>query len=210
MKLRIDDGCLQLRNKDYEEVAYATVGIRGLQAEIEFPSDWHEHQRAWVRIGLGFCRFAFSFPWHKTVPDEYQCSGPTYGFQFHAEYLWLKYGKDKGRSDDPRISITMPWGWKFQEHIVLSEPEKHPYQYVLKDGTIQNRTATIFSETRRWTRPWLPRTLVHKSINVEFNEEVGERSGSWKGGVLGTGFAMKEGETPLQAMRRMERDQKFN
>ena len=24
------------------EVAYASLGISGLQAEIEFPSDWHE------------------------------------------------------------------------------------------------------------------------------------------------------------------------
>jgi hypothetical protein len=191
------------------EIAYATLGISGLQAEIEFPSDWHEERRAWVRFGLGIGRLAFSFPWSKTVPDEFQCSGPTYGFQFYEDLLWIRYGKDKGTRSDPRITFHMPWAWKHRKHEVLSQPETHPYTYTLRSGEVQHRTATIKSEQRTWTRWWIPFRRVSRSIDIDFNSEVGERTGSWKGGVLGCGYEMKPGETPLHTLRRMEAERKF-
>lgn len=191
------------------EIAYATLGISGLQAEIEFPSDWHEEARAWVRLGLGFGKLCFSFPWSKVVPDEYQCSGPTYGFHFYEDLLWIRYGKDEGKRTDPRITLHMPWSWNHQEHKILSESESHPYTYTLRSGEVQHRTATIKAEQRTWTRWWLPFRRVSRSIDVDFNAEVGERSGSWKGGCMGCGYTMKAGETPLQTLRRMEKERTF-
>ena len=191
------------------EVAYAVFGISGLQAEIEFPSDWHERARAWVRFGFGIGKFAFSFPWKWTVPDDFQCSGPRYGFQFFGDLLWIAYGKDHGRRGDPHIAIYMPWSWRHREHKILTQPETHPYKYTLRSGEIQERTATIQVETRLWTRPWIPRKLFKRTIDVQFNDEVGERTGSWKGGVLGCGYDMLPNESPLQTLRRMERERVF-
>ena len=190
------------------EIASAVFGIRGLQAEIEFPSDWHDLRRAWVRLGLGFGAVCFSFPWSKVVPDEGQCSGPTYGFTFYEDLLWIKYGKNDGRGG-ARITINMPWAWKHREYKILSEPETHPYTYTLRSGEVQQRQATIKAEQRTWTRWWLPFKRVSQSIDIDFDKEVGERSGSWKGGVLGCGYEMKPGETPLQTLRRMEVERKF-
>lgn len=79
----------------------------------------------------------------------------------------------------------------------------------LRSGDVQHRTATIKAEQRTWTRWWLPFKRVSRSIDVEFNAEVGERTGSWKGGCLGCGYEMKPGETPLQALRRMEKERAF-
>lgn len=191
------------------EVSYVVFEISGLQAEIEFPSDWHETARAWVRLGLGVVRVAFSFPWKWTVPDDGQCSGPRYGFQFSGGSLWIHYGKDHGRKDDPRISITMPWDWRHREHKILTEPETHSYKYTLRSGEVQHRTATIQVQTRLWTRPWIPRRLFKRTIDIKFNDEVGERSGSWKGGCIGCGYDMLPGESPLNTLRRMERERKF-
>lgn len=191
------------------EVAYSTLGLSGLQAEIEFPSDWHEQKRAWVRIGFGLFRVCFSFPWEKTVSDEYQCSGPTYGFQFYSDLLWIKYGKSKGKSTDPILSFYMPWSWKHREHTILSAPETHGYIYRLNSGEIQNRTATIQVERRKWTRCWLPFRMVKTYIDIQFSSEVGESSGSWKGGCIGCSYDMLPGETPLQTLRRMESERKF-
>lgn len=73
------------------EIAYAVIGVTGLQAEIEFPSDWHEQRRVWVRLGFGLGRLAISFPWSRVVPDEHQCSGPTYGFTFFGDGLHLHW-----------------------------------------------------------------------------------------------------------------------
>lgn len=193
----------------YEEIAYAVIGIRGPTAEIEFPSDWHEYARAWVRLGCGFFTLAFSFPWSKVVPDEHQCSGPRYGFYFFEDHLVLLYGKGKGTRDDPAKFIYMPWKWTHREHLVLSNPEQHPYRYTLRSGEVQLRTATITSEQRTWTRWWLPWRKVSRYINVEFDGEVGERSGSWKGGCTGCSYEMLPNESQDQTLRRMERERKF-
>lgn len=193
------------------EFAYIVLAVRGLQAEIEFPSDWHERRMGWVRLCFGFVTVAFAFPWKWTVPDEGQCSGPRYGFAFFGDKFWLYFGKDTGRSRDPRryIALSMPWEWRHRLHEVLGEPETHPYLYRLASGKVQIRTATIKPERRVWTRPWLPWKREDRSIDVEFNDEVGERSGSWKGGCIGCGYEMLPGERPLDTLRRMEMERKF-
>lgn len=92
--------------------------------------------------------------------------------------------------------------------------EIYPYKYMLRSGEIQERTATVYVERRehrwRWLTklPW-PRRR-YQSIQVEFSDEVGERTGSWKGGVVGTGHAMKPGETARDTLRRMEKERVFS
>jgi len=39
--------------------------------------------------------------------------------------------------------------------------------------------------------------------------EVGERTGEWKGGTTGCGYQMLPNETPLETLRRMEKERKF-
>lgn len=208
--IRREDGGYLLRLLTRRaEIAYIVLGLRGLQAEIEFPSDWHESRQAWVCLGFGVCTIAFAFPWPWVVPDHYQCSGPTFGFKFFGDMLFLHWGKAQGKSTDPSAAIYMPWSWRHREHKMLTAPETHPYTYVLRNGTVQSRAATIQVETRTWTRPWLPRRLFKRSIDVRFSDEVGERTGSWKGGTTGCGYDMLPGETPLTTLRRMEQERKF-
>lgn len=95
----------------------------------------------------------------------------------------------------------------------------YPYRYILRSGEVQERTATIYVERgywhwlfAKWLRLplWLPVVNITKqSIDIRFNDEVGERTGSWKGGCIGTGYTMLKGETPEQTLRRMERERKF-
>lgn len=210
IRIERDRGCLLARVFSRDgEIAYAVLGLRGLQAEVEFPSDWHEHRRAWVRLGFGLFRIAASVPWSTVVEDHHQCSGPMYGFNFFGDGLHVHWGKSKGTRDDPFTIIKMPWAWRHREHKVLTEPQAYSYTYVLRSGEVQQRTATVQVETRLWTRPWLPRKRLSRSIDVSFDREVGERSGSWKGGVLGCGYEMRAHETAIRTLRRMERDRKF-
>lgn len=91
--------------------------------------------------------------------------------------------------------------------------ETHHYTYTLRNGTVQNRKATISKRRHvlcrhtfkvlgwpRWNR---------ESIDVQFDGEVGERAGSWKGGTIGCTHDLQPGETMLDALRRMERDREF-
>jgi hypothetical protein len=91
--------------------------------------------------------------------------------------------------------------------------EIHPYTYVLRSGEVQNRTAKITKRrhilNRRWlNRLWWPNN-IRESIDVQFSGEVGERSGSWKGGCIGCSYDLRPGEAMEAALRRMERERKF-
>jgi hypothetical protein len=91
--------------------------------------------------------------------------------------------------------------------------KSYPYTYVLKSGKVQERTATLRVEEREWRPIWFKWTKlfrrVRKTINIDFSDEVGERTGSWKGGTTGCSYEMKHGELPVQTLRRMEKERKF-
>ncbi|MDE4189661.1 hypothetical protein [Phaeobacter gallaeciensis] len=91
--------------------------------------------------------------------------------------------------------------------------ETHSYAYVLRNGKVQKRDATLTVEEWEWRRRWLMWTplfaKIRKEIDVQFSGEVGERSGSWKGGCVGCSYEMKPGETPLDTLRRMEKERTF-
>lgn len=182
----------------------------GFSLYLEFPSDWHEGQCATLHMCLVWGSIYFSFPWFKRYEDHYQCSGPMFGFSFFEDLLFIYYGNSTGSpKDKTSTAIYMPWHWVHRRHTILSEKETHEYTYKLKSGEIQNRLATINAEEREWRRWWLPSKLIKKFIDISFNDEVGERTGSWKGGTIGCGYEMKQGETPLQTLRRMEVERKF-
>lgn len=218
----------------YSESAYIAFKLRGLEASVEFPSDWHEHRRVWVHLGLGVVTIAFSFPWRgKVAPDQGQCSGPRYGFKFYEDILWIYHGKATGRPrDGSQTTFYMPWAWTHVRHSYLNRdgtlhhnaakgeyqpPQdtrvKYGYTYKLHIGEVQDRVATINGEEREWRllyAPWLPwPRKQQRSINIEFSDEVGERTGSWKGGTTGCGYSWLRGESQESALRRMEQERKF-
>lgn len=88
--------------------------------------------------------------------------------------------------------------------------ETHSYIYIREDGSVQNVNATVCMLLRRWHRKWLPFLKLEKiTLEVLFDSEVGERTGTWKGGVIGCDYEMKKGESMEQCLRRMERERKL-
>lgn len=65
-------------------------------------------------------------------------------------------------------------------------------------------------EEREWRKgtgwftwlSWFKRPIIHRSLDLAFEHEVGPEKGSWKGGLMGTGFAMLPGELHEAALRR--------
>lgn len=137
----------------------------------------------WVR---GFNKLSFYFPW-------------AYNY-LKTEYLF----KDGWRTEERGDNF---WDMeKWADQIVY---ETYDYQYRLQSGVIQNRKATIHQVKRYWSR-WFGLHIKSRwVIEIEFNEEVGERSGSWKGGVTGCSYEIRPGETALACLRRMESERKF-
>lgn len=186
----------------------------GLELNIEFPSDWHDDQSAMIRFCLFWGRMALYIPWFKRYKDHHQCKGPQFGFSvaFLEEWnptLFLYYGNDTDKIDRTKI-IYGPWSWGSAVRTWRSvKSEVFEYTYMLKSGEVQRRTATVRKEEREWRRYWLPSRRIEKTIDVRFNKEVGEKTGSWKGGVLGCGYNLKDGESAEQCLRRMERERTF-
>lgn len=149
----------------------------------------------------------------------------SWGVRYHDSAIWFHWGA--------KMKVFhMPWDWEHVRHEVMfkdglrvppGEPwetndgrivETFPYLYVLKNDEPQERNATIHTEEREWRWRWFtwlpfPRK-IRRSISVDFDGEVGEKSGSWKGGVLGCGYDMFPGETPHMTLQRMQAHRIFN
>lgn len=174
-------------------------------------------------------KYFIALPW-KTKHDG--CDTPEYGFSFTDHGLHLNWGYKVKILEYPwaptwtRTSVLLADGtwahdtrktkkdfWK-DEWQAAKWSETHPYIYQMKNGTTQERTARITVEEREWRPKWFTwcplLKRVRKSISVDFSDEVGERTGSWKGGTVGCGYELKENESPIECLRRMEAERKFN
>lgn len=91
--------------------------------------------------------------------------------------------------------------------------ETYPYHYMTRNGDVQHCNATIYVERReyRWRKAqWLPLFAKRsQEIHVSFSAEVGERSGSWKGGCIGCWYGMRKNETAKECLMRMQDERRF-
>ena len=176
---------------------------------------------------LDFCLIWGMF--HITLPFKTKrkadCEWLSYGINTFEKTIMCYWGEKLKILDLPFVS------YRFEYHRVVDKQgkwidgdnswdnkdihrETYNYTYTLESGEVQHRKATCFVEERQWRRKWVPyffpfSKMIRKSIEIEFNDEVGERSGSWKGGTLGCGYDMKKGETMEQTLRRMEKERKM-
>jgi len=123
---------------------------------------------------------------------------------------WARVSHEVRRPDGSWVPYV--GSWERDKEPVGRHVETHPYRYMLQRGEVQERTATIHIERERRKLKlfrWLPFARVTHWIDVRFSEEVGERSGSWKGGTVGCSYELRPNETPRECLKRMERDRKF-
>ena len=174
---------------------------------LHFPLRWipsskrEPYIREWQQWGFTVCDDAVHFHWNECI-KVWNLPWFSSVFQRHEvrrpDGSWVPYigswEQDKGQDG--------------REVFVF------PYTYRLRRGEIQERTATVYVDRMAWRRRGFEWTRLsekeRQSISVEFSDEVGEHSGSWKGGCTGCGWTMLPGETPEQTLRRMERERIFD
>ena len=158
------------------------------------------YMRDWQRWGLLFCDDALHLHWNE-----------------HSKVWWLPWlhkinqRHEVRRADGSWVPFVGSW-----EHDKTSDGREiftYPYRYTLRNGTAQDRIATIYVERMAWRPKWFCWTKLfekqRQSISVEFSDEVGEKTGSWKGGCIGCGWEMLPNESPEQSLRRMEKERIF-
>jgi hypothetical protein len=215
------------------------TGFRKLNFTIS-PASYFDN-RALLSFSFGWGQFYIHIPFIKSKYDE--SDPPVYGFYFYSVSSWLctsfvwcwrrkRYHYDMPwnlewvrtsrmlkdftwlheRKGDRKKGIEITW-WREETQEKLWQ-QTHSYTYILKDGTVQNRMATIKIEQREWRPKWFTWISLFKkvrtNIDIQFDKEVGERTGSWKGGTLGCGWDLLPNETALECLRRMEKERKFN
>lgn len=159
--------------------------------------------------------------------SNYPKSEMNYGFSYYtcSPSIFLYYGKKYKIVNMPWIHVWIRTSvllkdntwihdtmkdrkefWK-PEWVEQFYSETHNYTYISDDNS-PNVVATITVQEIEWRRKWskwvkiLPK--INKYIEVEFSTGIGGRS--IDGGVMGKSWEMLKNETPIQALRRMERD----
>jgi hypothetical protein len=160
-------------------------------------TDQHESRRDFPWWKKCYCwRFPWDLDWHRT--DILTHDTPSTARSIYTE--------TKGNR-------TKLGDWDRRDAIHKSVARDYTYRYSLKSGEMQERIATVWVERMEWRARWYPiiwRRKIRTSIDIKFNAEVGERSGSWKGGCTGCGYEMRPHETPEECLRRMESERVFN
>ena len=192
--------------------------------------------RAQISICLFWVQFYINLPIYSTWDD---CEYPEYGFYYFNNSLVIEYGYGFNKKKFVHMPWELDWvrtsrmkkdgtwdhelrgGPRKQYNEAESAWEKenlwtesHPYKYVTKGGELQDDiTATIRVEEREW-RPRAFRwtklfARTSKTITVDFDKEVGNQRGSWKGGTVGCSYTMLPGESPYDTLKRMEKERSF-
>lgn len=168
-------------------------------------SAW-KHDDMWESMGFSFDR---------DFGDSIHFNWRSHTYIFHLPWHWEQVRHDVQLDDGSWGPWLAEWHTDAEGNALNDgrHKEKHPYRYLLRSGEVQERNATIYVERRerrwRWFQ-WLPfpRRMTH-AISVAFDAEVGERTGSWKGGCVGCSWEMRIDETPREALKRMEWERKF-
>ena len=110
-------------------------------------------------------------------------------------------------SDIGQPYLGNPGRWERERAIADSVPTA---EFEFDDFDGERITATAKIEEREWLFgtgwfKWLylfRKPKVSRDLDIRFSAEVGKRKGSWKGGTLGHGIKMLEGELHETAFRR--------
>ncbi len=187
----------------------------------------------------GWGKFYLALPFDTGINEcDYREWGFSFGHRdakYDIEHIHFKFGKNYKFIEFPfialefyRHSIMLKDGnweteyyntkpnkefWDSEKWNDKKWSEIHTYTNITSWGEVQTANATITIEEREWRRKWLMWTSIgsynKKYINISFDREIGDRSGSWKGGCTQCSYELKPNETPIACLRRMEQERSF-
>lgn len=164
--------------------------------------------------GINFTHDGLDIKWGKSFKIYYRW---PWVLDFYKKWDYIEYKPFFGKEEKRGFWIEIP---RMYHGPDFATTETFEYTYTLKSriptkrhGPIQKVNATISRHKMEWrwkSLMWLPYPrYVREYIDVKFSDEIGEESGSWKGGTVGCSYDMLPGETPKQTLTRMQNERKF-
>lgn len=181
-----------------------------------------------LSVCLGWGYLNINLPFTTSIGES--CDPPRYGVTLCGNTLMLYLGgkmNEFNQCDSVLHTWDIPFvsynheGWFVKDpngvwvdKTILSEDglkslkEVTDFTYVTSSGNTQHRKATHHLQKGIWHRKWFPfLKIVEVSLEVEFDEGTGDREEySWKGGVIMMSCELNKGETPLERLKRLEKD----
>jgi hypothetical protein len=186
-----------------------------------------------LKVDFIFFSLTLILPFRNEWTDE--CDPPIWGVAISHNTFWVHLG-GSGNGGNKWWAWDIPFiskkwvrrsillennTWEHESpgdeksfHLSEWDAKKKTWRYNFTDkydGEIIPAKITV--EEMEWRPKWLTWTnlfaKVRRVIEVSFEKEVGERKGSWKGGVLGCGYELLDGESPVECIKRMETEKEF-
>lgn len=208
----------------------------GKRFDLSYEKCGYFDGRPRINIALGFFSLTIRLPFYNEKWAD-ECDAPKWGLAIHNNTVWIhRGGKGNWNGGNKwwtwhipfltknwvRTSILLKNGtWEherkgdkksFFEKEWKDRQASWTYDYTDSyDGEVI--PTTIYVDEREWRPKWLMWTSrfarVSRTIDVHFSKECGRRKGDWKGGTLGCGYELLPNESPLDCLKRMERERKF-
>lgn len=212
------------------------VGWKSKHLCLTYRAGTYDDGRHNINISLFGWHSMFKLPFYNKDKDCGFYEPPEYGISTFEDTLWFRWGDKGGSWDLPFVNYGNCIRWNLYcgptDGNLEDKNNWAVYSYMVKNGNgVIKDNPTLFHydytdpydgnvvkckfyiEEQEWRPKWLKWTkrfaLVKRSIWVDFEDEMGPRKGSWKGGTMGAGFIMKPNETPMECIKRMEKEYKF-
>lgn len=122
-------------------------------------------------------------------------------YQPDGTHFYAQYAKDRKK---------LGGGLEATRHQMEAEEKVGKARFSMRDFDGELIEVTAHIEEREWRFgekwcSWLSlfrKPRIVRSLDLQFSSEIGREKGSWKGGTIGHGITMLDGETPEQAFRR--------
>jgi len=233
MFYRKKENCHYLSTRDKnDELTDWVIFYWGWAFDISYNICGYFDNRPQINLSLIFFNLTIILPFRNEWSDE--CDPPKWGIAIHNNTFWVYKGGSGNLNGGNRWwtwsipFITRDWvrtsillnddTWEHETKCNVknfyndewkAKQKSWSYNYTDNyDGEII--PTIIYVEEREWRPKWLKWTglfaKIKRTIDVHFLKEVGSRKGSWKGGTIGCGYNLLPNETPLDCLKRMEKE----
>ena len=149
----------------------------------------------WLYTGEG--NKSFDAPWQWTIVrhDLLNLDGSLY---YRNSYKNGRRSPDHLYFHELENTKSYVSAWTLTETMNITHTTSH--------GDTQETVVTLHGEEREWRWKWLQwlpfNKLIHRVCDFEFSSELGDRAGSWKGGLTATSTEWKSSETLKESFTR--------